>query len=753
MAVALVAATTMLWGQQNAVVSETSGNRVYLEMSLPALQSNLDTLFARSSQASSLTWSDVLANGGSPGVDVAFNGFSASGIGDLAASGTVTADSLVLNKDAALLGRLNITGVTQLEDSLRVAGFVEFADSLRVLKAVAIGETLHVSGLTTLGDSLHVMANVDFDALFNVDGDATFGGTIHADSIVVADVINGRISSLSNLTSDELAEGEANLYFTAAERVALAQLMATVDSLIAVINGSGGAPETAFTCGNALAYQGYDYATVQIGEQCWFAENLQATSYRDDEAIASGLTDSEWTATSEGALVALNDDAANVAAKGLLYNGHAVNSDKLCPSGWHVPLDGEWVELTDFLDGSDVAGLKMKRVDPDWNGSNESGFSGVISGARTGAAAFILSTSHAYWWSSPATSLSSTDLNCRYAYTDAGLLAGNILPLSFGLSVRCLMDDGTNASVPSVTTTAETNVTESGVTFNGTVDGDGGDAVTATGFRWGQASDLNDASNLVGSATSGSFSAALAGLTAGTTYYFSAFAQNGAGTAFGDTLSFTTTAAAFSCGDPLNYQGYDYGSVEIGSQCWFAENLQSLLYNDDEAIPSDLDATAWSGDVLGAVAVYDGDENNAALYGRLYNWYAVETGKLCPAGWHVASDEDWKVLEIALGMSPSDADLSNSRGTDQGAQMKSSDTWGPNWNGTNSSGLSVVPGGYRSPAGVYTQVNVYGALWSSTSSGSGSWTRLLTMGVDDVYRGSNLIGHGFSVRCMMDELE
>jgi hypothetical protein len=109
MAVALVAATTMLWGQQNAVVSETAGNRVYLEMSLPTLQSNLDTLFARCSQASSLNWSDVLANGGSPGVDVAFNGFSASGIGDLAASGTVTADSLILNKDAALFGR----GVTQ----------------------------------------------------------------------------------------------------------------------------------------------------------------------------------------------------------------------------------------------------------------------------------------------------------------------------------------------------------------------------------------------------------------------------------------------------------------------------------------------------------------------------------------------------------------------------------------------------------------------------------------------------------------
>lgn len=454
MAVALMAATTMLWGQQNAVVSETSGSRVYLEMSLPALQSNLDTLFARSAQGSSLTWSDVLANGGSPGVDVAFNGFSASGIGDLAASGTVTADSLVLNKDADLLGRLSITGVTQLEDSLRVAGFVEFADSLRVLKAVAIGETLHVSGLTTLGDSLHVTANVDFDALFNVDGDATFGGTIHADSIVVADVINGRVSSLSNLTSDELAEGEANLYFTAAERVALAQLMATVDSLIAVINGSGDAPETAFSCGNALAYQGYDYTTVQIGEQCWFAEDLQ-----------------------------------------------------------------------------------------------------------------------------------------------------------------------------------------------------------------------------------------------------------------------------------------------------------SLLYNDDEAIPSDLDATAWNDDVLGAVAVYGGDENNAALRGRLYNWYAVETGKLCPAGWHVPSDEEWKVLEIALGMSPVDADGANFRGTDQGARMKSSDSGVFNWNGSNSSGLSVLPNGYRAPSGSYEQADSYGAMWASTSSGSGSWARLLALSVDQVYRGSNLKGHGFSVRCMLDQLD
>ena len=218
--------------------SKVVGSKVYLDLDLRLLEDQLEILHNGLTSAASATWGDVLSNGGNPGMDVNFSGYDANGIADVTATGTITADSLVLNKDADITGRLNVTNVVTLSDSLKVSGFVEFGDSLEVVKAVAIGETLFVTGVTSLGDSLHVVGNVDFDALFNVDGAATFGstltvtgeatlndslhvnsganitGTLYADSISVTDVINGQVSSLANHDTDDLSEGSNNLYFT-----------------------------------------------------------------------------------------------------------------------------------------------------------------------------------------------------------------------------------------------------------------------------------------------------------------------------------------------------------------------------------------------------------------------------------------------------------------------------------------------------------------------------------------------------------
>ncbi len=151
------------------------------------LRGDLDTLFARSAgvqdQIDNLSWADVLENGTSPGVDVDFFGFDAENLGNVTTTGTFTGDSLVLNKDASITGRLNITGITSLSDSLLVEGTVVFNDSLRVVKATSIGERLYVTGVTALGDSLHVVGNVDFDALFNVDAAATFGSTVEVTGV------------------------------------------------------------------------------------------------------------------------------------------------------------------------------------------------------------------------------------------------------------------------------------------------------------------------------------------------------------------------------------------------------------------------------------------------------------------------------------------------------------------------------------------------------------------------------------------
>ena len=97
---------------------------------------------------------------------------------------------------------------------------------------------------------------------------------------------------------------------------------------------------------------------------------------------------------------------------------------------------------------------------------------------------------------------------------------------------------------------------------------------------------------------------------------------------------------------PCRMDGYTYGVVQIGDQCWFAENLRTTVYADDSSIPEVTGSSAWSGLSTGARCDYNNDASNVAAYGRLYNWYAVTNAAgLCPNGWHVPTDGEWTALE------------------------------------------------------------------------------------------------------------
>jgi hypothetical protein len=103
--------------------------------------------------------------------------------------------------------------------------------------------------------------------------------------------------------------------------------------------------------------------------------------------------------------------------------------------------------------------------------------------------------------------------------------------------------------------------------------------------------------------------------------------------------------------------GNIYKTVRIGSQTWMAENLKTTLYNDGTKIPHVTDDSRWVTLETGAYRWYMNDENQyKGLYGALYNWYTVKGGKLCPVGWHVPGDEEWKKLEMELGMTQSETD-------------------------------------------------------------------------------------------------
>ena len=213
----------------------------------------------------------------------------------------------------------------------------------------------------------------------------------------------------------------------------------------------------------------------------------------------------------------------------------------------------------------------------------------------------------------------------------------------------------------------------------------------------------------------------------------------------------------------VDFDGHTYDLVAIGDQCWFAENLRTEHYANGDAIPGNLSDSEWTSTSSGAQTVfgegsstvYDGSDDevaNLATYGRLYNWYAVDDARgLCPSGWHVPTDGEWMTLEMELGMSSSEANSIGWRGTDQGAQLKSSSSDTPSWDGTNVSGFSALPGGLRSASlGFFGSEGIDGYWWSASPIGTSfAWFRGLSPS-DDVGRFDGSVVDGFSVRCVRD---
>ena len=205
--------------------------------------------------------------------------------------------------------------------------------------------------------------------------------------------------------------------------------------------GNCSVEESPWQCGDPIEYQGYDYETVQIGEQCWFAENLRIESYENGDAIPAGLNSSEWTSTTSGATVIYDGNASNLEAYGRLYNWHAVDDARsLCPSTWRIPSDGDWTILTDFLGGAAVAGGQMKTTygwNGDGNGTNSSGFSGLPGGSFASNGNFNLGGSSGYWWS--ASPYGSSAWYRIVSYNDEAVTR-NFAYQRNGYSVRCVRD-------------------------------------------------------------------------------------------------------------------------------------------------------------------------------------------------------------------------------------------------------------------------------------------------------------------------
>lgn len=190
--------------------------------------------------------------------------------------------------------------------------------------------------------------------------------------------------------------------------------------------------------------------------------------------------------------------------------------------------------------------------------------------------------------------------------------------------------------------------------------------------------------------------------------------------------------------------GNVYQTVTIGTQVWMVENLKTTKFRDGTSIQNITDESEWYKITSPAYCWYNNDISNKRTYGALYNWYAVNTGKLAPTGWHVPTDDEWTTLYTYLG----GADFA-------GGKMKETGTahWeSPNTGATNMSGFTGLPGGFQYGGGYgFNEIRTTSAWWSSTAVDPNPPRGLgLSYNMSDIFEIRLGEGGGYSVRCIRD---
>lgn len=316
----------------------------------------------------------------------------------------------------------------------------------------------------------------------------------------------------------------------------------------------------------------------------------------------------------------------------------------------------------------------------------------------------------------------------------------------------------TVVELPVVSTIAPANIASTSVKVGGHVTDNGGVVLIDKGVCYSTSPNptISGPHTSSGTAT-GIYSTVLTGLQPSTTYYVRAYATNSAGTAYGSQESFTTPSQPVTVTDA---DGNVYNTITIGTQTWLLENLRTTKYNDGTSIPIVTSSYSWPEMTSAAYCWYNNDISNKNTNGALYNWYAVNTGKLAPIGWHVPTDADWTILENYLIANGHNYDGTTS-GNKIAKSLASTTGWqtstnvgaiGNDLTKNNSSKFTVRPAGYRGWNGIFDLQNAGSYIWSSSSSTVGkAWYRRLNYS-DNVSSGrlDAFEYCGFSVRCVKD---
>ncbi|MEN8250094.1 MAG: fibrobacter succinogenes major paralogous domain-containing protein [Bacteroidota bacterium] len=313
----------------------------------------------------------------------------------------------------------------------------------------------------------------------------------------------------------------------------------------------------------------------------------------------------------------------------------------------------------------------------------------------------------------------------------------NNMGTAYGNELEFTTQDG----ISILTTIAVTEVTELTASSGGEITDDGGDAIIARGVCWNTIGEptIMDNKTVDGSGT-GMFASLITDFTKGVDYYVRSYASNSITTSYGNEVKFVK----WDNKTITDIDENNYSTIEIGSQIWMAENLKTTKYNDGTPISIETDIEEWANLSTEAYCWYDNDEvTNKPDYGALYNLYAVNTGKLCPSGWHVPTYTEMNVLLDYLG------------GWEvAGGKLKESGTkhwFGTNTGATNESGFTGLPGGFRDYNGKFYNMRFSASFWTTTDNVSSAWYWSLLF--DEIYVFHNLYhnyNYGRSVRCVRD---
>jgi uncharacterized protein (TIGR02145 family) len=190
--------------------------------------------------------------------------------------------------------------------------------------------------------------------------------------------------------------------------------------------------------------------------------------------------------------------------------------------------------------------------------------------------------------------------------------------------------------------------------------------------------------------------------------------------------------------------GNIYGTVDIGKQVWMAENLKTTKYNDGTSIPLISDNKVWSKLKTGAYCWFNNEEENKEEFGALYNWYAVDSKKLCPVGWHVPSELEIESLITFLG----DQNIAGNK-----LKITGSEHWMTSLTiVTNDFQFSALPGGFRLYSGSFSEPRQYAVWWTSTGyQSTQAWNMGLYFNSSKLFNGHDIAQAGFSVRCIKNK--